>query len=177
MRNFALEGEIAAQSLHLVGSLSYWRTLPAPTFHQHRRVVETSVASIVSVSRLAPDNLIAEMTYAVEEERIAVWNDLCLRFSSIDRMTGGIAAEISGSCAALSAAEVDPLGMVLLLNRLSQPFVAADLDQRVGVAASWLAAHGTILNPTTLAEVDWDQSYREVQSYDDSEGAPWDGAE
>ena len=86
MRNFALEAEISAPARNLAGPLSYWRLLPASTFNQHRVVVETALVSIVSISRLAPDELIGELAYALEEERIDVWNDLCVRFTTIDRM-------------------------------------------------------------------------------------------
>lgn len=178
MRNFALEAEISAQARNLAGPLSYWRLLPASTFNQHRVVVETALVSIVSISRLAPDELIGELAYALEEERIDVWNDLCVRFTVIDRMAHGVAAEISGSFAALSASQADPLGFVLLLNRLCQPFTPVDLGQRISVASSWLAAHGTLLNPTTLADVDWQQSHRYPSHSDDDDCSPvWEGLE
>lgn len=174
MRNHALEAELAAHARHSSGPLSYWRTLPAPVFQQQAKAVETATLSIVAVSRLAPGHLISDLTHSVEEERIPVWNELARRFTVLDGMHNGLAADISGSFAALSASEADPLGLVLLLGRLSEPYIRPDTSIRIGIAATWLATRGALLNTTSLSEVDWHQFDRDPAS-DEDNGSWGDG--
>ncbi len=75
----------------------------------------------------------------------------------------GLNAEIAGSAAALSAHAYSPLGLVMLLNMLSQPYTRMDPAARLAIAATWLGERGVILNRTTMAEVDWYQSGRGYQ--------------
>lgn len=163
MRNLAFEQQLAALREHSVGPLSWWRTLTFHEFGKGAAVVETAVASIAAVSRLAPPELIAEITLAVEEEKARVWNDLSMRYAAMDAMTLGLCWEIAGSCAALSAREMDPLGLVLLLKSLSEPYVSHDPDTRLFVASTWLGDRGSLLNQTSLSQIDWWQSERGFQ--------------
>jgi hypothetical protein len=163
MRNIELENELSALSRNLVSPLAYWRTLPLPSFEAEARVVETSVASLISVSRLAPPELISELLTAEAEERMPIWNDLSAHFMQLDRSVLGLCWDVAGSCAALSADQLDPLGLILLLKTLSEPYITSDRDVRMEVAVSWLLRAGTLLNPTVLSQVDWFQSARGYQ--------------
>ncbi|MGY2735586.1 hypothetical protein [Sphingomonas sp. UYP23] len=163
MRNIALEEELSALSRHLISPLSYWRTLSATTFAGEVGVVETSVASLISVSRLAPPELISELLTAQFEERVPVWNDLAVHFHQLDRATLGLCWDIAGSCAALSAHQLDALGLVTLLKALAEPYVSIDPTTRINTAVSWLTLAGTLLNPAVLSQVDWFQSDRGYQ--------------
>ena len=160
MRNIALEDQLEALSDRGSGPLTWWRTLSCTSFLADARIVETAVVSIVSVSRLAPPALIAELTAMPEDELAPTWNDLAATFFQLDGMMLGLAYEIGGSCAALSARQVDPLGTVLLLKALSEPYTNLDPDTRIWVASTWLAERGSVLNQTTLSTVDWWQSTR-----------------
>lgn len=164
MRNIAFEDQLAALGDRGSGPLSWWRTLSCTSFLADARIVETAVISIVSVSRLAPPALIAELAERPEDELAAAWNDLASLFFSFDAMSLGLCYEIGGSCAALSARHVDPLGTLLLLKALSAPYVSLDPDTRIWVASTWLAERGSLLNQTTLSEVDWFQSSRGHQT-------------
>jgi len=81
----------------------------------------------------------------------------------MDSMSLGLCYEIGGSCAALSARQVDPLGSILLLKALSEPYIMLDPETRIYVAGSWLAERGTLLNQTTLSSIDWWQTARGYQ--------------
>ncbi|MFL0587660.1 hypothetical protein [uncultured Sphingomonas sp.] len=164
MRNIALEDQLAALGDRGTGPLSWWRTLSCTSFLADARVVETAVVSIVSVSRLAPPALISELTALPDDELAPAWNDLASHFFSLDSMSLGLCYEIGGSCAALSARQIDPLGTILLLKALAEPYVSLDPDTRIWVASTWLADRGSLLNQTTLSQVDWFQSARGHQA-------------
>ena len=163
MRNVALEHHIAALCDRGIGPLSWWRTLSFTDFSAEARIVETAAASIIAVSRLAPPDLIAELTAVREEEKAPVWNDLAIRFLELDAMSLGLSYEIAGTCAALSALQLSALGTVLLLKALSEPYVTLDPPARLWVAGTWLEHRGSLLNRTTLSEVDWHQTGRGIQ--------------
>lgn len=169
MRNFAFEHQLASLAEYSVGPLAWWRSLSFIDFSRGAAVVETAIASLVAVSRLVPPELIAEMTVATEEERRPVWNDLATRFSALDAMSLGLCWDIAGSCAALSAREMDPLGLVMLLKSLSEPYITHDPDTRLFVASTWLGERGTLLNQTSLGEVDWHQLTSEPQPFSEGE--------
>lgn len=160
MRNIALEDQLEALGDRGSGPLTWWRTLSFTNFLADAKIVETAVVSIVSVSRLAQPELIAELTVTPEDELAPAWNDLAACFFGLDGMSLGLCYEIGGSCAALSARQIDPLGTVLLLKALSEPYVSLDPETRIWVASTWLAERGSLLNQTTLSAVDWWQSER-----------------
>lgn len=165
MRNIAFENELEALGDRGIGPLSWWRTLSCTAFLADARVVETAVVSIVSVSRLAPPALIAELATVPDDELAPTWNDLATVFFSMDAMALGISYEIGGSCAALAARQVDPLGTVMLLKALSEPYITLDPETRIWVASTWLSERGTLLNQTTLSGIDWWQSARGHQQH------------
>ena len=160
MRNIALEDQLDALRDRGSGPLSWWRTLSCSSFIADARVVETAVISIISVSRLAPPALISEIAAIPDDELAPTWNDLAVNFFSMDSMSLGLCYEIGGSCAALSARQVNPLGSVLLLKALSEPYIMLDPETRIYVASTWLAERGTLLNQTTLSSIDWGQTAR-----------------
>lgn len=164
MRNIALEDQLAALGDRGTGPLSWWRTLSCADFNSEARIVETAVASIISVSRLAPPALIAELAALPDDELAPVWNDLAMHFFSLDAMSLGLLYEIGGSCAALSCRQIDALGTVLLLKALSEPYISLDPDTRIWVASTWLSERGSLLNQTTLSQIDWWQSSRGYQA-------------
>lgn len=170
MRNIELEDQLAALDDRGSGPLSWWRTLSSSDFNTEAKVVQTAVVSIVSVSRLAPPGLISELTTTLSEDLAPTWNDLASVFFSLDAMSMGLCYEIGGSCAALSALQIDPLGTILLLKALAEPYITHDPDTRIWVASTWLADRGSLLNQTTLSEIDWFQSFRGYQQLH-SEGA------
>lgn len=155
MRNVALESEIATQERNLVGPLSLWRRLPASAFVEEAEEIASAVTSLVTATKLAPDWLISEILLQEPVAASPVWNELCVRFDVIDGLNSGIAGDVAGSCAALAATQSDPLGLIHLLNRLSQPLVRVHLGDRLNVAASWLGRCGVLLNASTLSQVDW----------------------
>ncbi|TVV73774.1 hypothetical protein [Sphingomonas solaris] len=164
MRNIALEDQLAALDSRGIGPLSWWRTLPCSDFCSESRIVETAVTSIVSVSRLVPSALIGELAALHDEELAPVWNDLAMRFFALDAMSLGLHYEIGGSCAALACRHIDPLGTLLLLKALSEPYISLDPDTRIWVASTWLSERGSLINQTTLSQIDWWQSARGFQS-------------
>lgn len=106
------------------------------------------------------------MTMAMEEERAIVWNQIATHFLTRDRMRLGLCAEVAGSAAALSANLFSPVGLVTLLNLLSQPYTTMNPEARLATAATWLGERGVILNRATMADVDW---------YDPGSGYPQPG--
>ena len=173
MRNIELENQLEALDYRGSGPLSWWRTLSCTDFLTDARIAQTAVVSIVSVSRLAPPALIAELTAMPEDELSPTWNDLASVFFQLDGMSLGLCYEIGGSCAALSARQVDPLGTILLLKALSEPYTNLDPDTRIWVASTWLAERGAVLNQTTLSTVDWWQSTRGHQQPLLAGGVQW----
>ena len=163
MHNANLERELEAHEKYGTAPLCWWRTLSAEQFAASADIVEAAVASIAAVSQLAPTELVAELTTAMDEERAAVWNDLAAHYLNLDRMQLGLCAEIAGSAAALSANLFDPLGLVTLLNLLSQPYTSMNPAARLATAATWLGERGVILNRATMADTDWYQSSRGYQ--------------
>lgn len=157
MRNVALEGEIATQERNLVGPLSLWRRLPASALFEEVDEIASAVTSLVTATRLAPESLISEILLQGSATEASIWNELCVRFHVIDGMNAGVAGDVAGSCAALSATQSDPLGLIHLLNHLSQPLVRIHLGDRLSVAASWLGRCGVLLNASTLSQVDWNR--------------------
>lgn len=157
MRNLQLEAELAAQNEHNIPPLTWWRCIPANVFIAERAVVETSVASVVSISRLAPPNLIAELLRAQAEEKSPVFLRLATHFLSLDAMHLGILWDIGGSCAALAAADFNTVGLLRTLKALSEPYISAQPERRLAAAATWLAEMGTLLNPVSMAEIDWNE--------------------
>jgi hypothetical protein len=172
VRNVALEGEIATQERNLVGPLSLWRRLPASAFVEEADEISSAVTSLVTATKLAPDWLISEILLQESTATSTVWNELCVRFDVIDGLNAGIAGDVAGSCAALSATQSDPLGLIHLLNRLSQPLVRIHLGDRLSVAASWLGRCGVLLNASTLSQVDWDR-HRFLTHSTALDGAPF----
>ncbi|MBJ6121947.1 hypothetical protein [Sphingomonas mollis] len=164
MRNIAFEDQLEALGDRGSGPLSWWRTSSCTTFLADARIVETAVVSIVSVSRLAPPALIAELATNHEDELAPTWNDLAHLFFSMDAMALGISYDIAGSCAALSARQIDPIGTVMLLKALAEPYITRDPETRIWVASTWLAERGSLLNQTTLSTVDWWQTARGHQT-------------
>ena len=160
MRNIALENQLEALSDRGTGPLCWWRTLSCSNFLADAKIVETAVISIISVSRLAPPALITEIAAVPDDELAPTWNDLAVTFFSMDAMSLGLCYEIGGSCAALSARQIDPLGCVLLLKALAEPYITLDPETRIWVAGTWLAERGGLLNQTTLSSVDWWQTAR-----------------
>lgn len=155
MRNIQLEAELAAHIEHRTPPLTWWRTVPAHVFIAERSVVEAAIASIVAISRLAPSELVAEVLSAESDEKADVYNRLAGHFAVLDHMQLGLLWEIAGSCAALAAADRDPLGLLRTLKSLSEPYISCQQELRLATAATWLAEMGTLLNPTVMAEVDW----------------------
>lgn len=155
MHNHALERELEAHNRFRTAPLCWWRTMSSETFTKNAEIVEAAVASIVAVSRLAPAHLTIDLTTAREEERAQVWNEVSVYYLRLDGMQLGLSAEIAGSAAALSANILDPLGLVMLLNLLSQPYTTMNPAARLATAATWLGTRGSLLNRTTLSEVDW----------------------
>lgn len=172
VRNVALEGEIATQERNLVGPLSLWRRLPASAFVEEAEEIASAVTSLVTATKLAPDWLISEILLQEPEAASSAWNELCVRFHVIDGLNAGVAGDVAGSCAALSAAQSDPLGLIHLLNHLSQPLVRIHLGDRLSVAASWLGRCGVLLNASTLSQVDWDR-HRFLTHSPAIDGAPF----
>jgi hypothetical protein len=164
MRNIGLEDQLEALSDRGTGPLSWWRSISCTSFLADAGIVATAVVSIVSVSRLAPPALIWELTALPEDELAPAWNDLANLFFSFDGMALGLCYEIGGSCAALSARQIDPLGTTLLLKALAEPYIKLDQDTRIWVGSTWLAERGALLNQTTMSQVDWFQSARGHQS-------------
>ncbi len=162
MHNHALERELAAHERYRTAPLCWWRTLSAEAFVADADIVEAAVASIVAVSRLIPPHLVEAMTTAMEEERAGVWNEIAEHFLRIDAMQLGLCAEIAGSAAALSATIFDPIGLVTLLNLLSQPYTTMDPASRLATGGTWLGERGTLLNRTTMADVRWHTPPEEV---------------
>lgn len=160
MRNIALEDQLEALGYRGSGPLSWWRTLSCTDFFVEAKIVETAVVSIISVSRLVPPALIAELTTLDGDDLSATWNDLAAAYFQLDGMMLGLAYEIGGSCAALSARQGDPLGSIMLLKALSEPFVSLEPECRIWVGSTWLAERGALLNQTTLSSIDWWQSTR-----------------
>ena len=169
MRNLELEAELAAHSQHHAPPLTWWRCLPAHVFIAERSTVEASVASVVAISRLASPDLIEDMMHAQDEEKTIVFNRLAGHFFSMDAMQRGLLWEIGGSCAALAAADFDPVALLRTLKALSEPYINAQLERRLASAASWLAEMGGLLNPTTMSEIDWEEVAR--ADYDQSRNA------
>lgn len=165
MRNIAFEDQLEALGDRGTGPLSWWRTLSCTAFLSDARIVETAVVSIVSVSRLAPPALIAELATIPDDELAPTWNDLAHAFFCMDSMALGICYEIGGSCAALASRQADPLGTVMLLKALSEPYITRDPETRIWVASTWLSERGTLLNQTTLSGIDWWQSARGHQQH------------
>jgi len=159
MRNLQLEAELSALFEHSTPPLTWWRTLPAPTFIAERAIVEAAVASLVSASRLARPDLIAELLSAQQEEKTPLFNELAVHFASLDGMQLGLLWEIAGSSAALAAADFDPIGLLRVLKSLSEPYVTAQPELRLAMAATWLGEMGSLLNPTTMSEVEWPRPY------------------
>jgi hypothetical protein len=131
MRNVALEDQIAALCDRGIGPLSLWRTLGFADLVVEARIVDAAAASIIAVSRLAPPDLIAELTAVREEEKAPVWSELAVRFFELDAMTLGLCYEVAGTCAALAALNMDALGTVLLLKALSEPYLQLDPSTRI----------------------------------------------
>lgn len=171
MHNHALQRELEAHERYHTAPLCWWRTLSAEQFAENADIVEAAVASIAAVSRLAPSNLVEELTTAMEEERAQTWNDLAQHYLELDKMQLGLSAEIAGSAAALSANMFDPLGLVTLLNLLSQPYTSMNPAARLATAATWLGERGVLLNRSRLASVEW-QPCRN-QSACDEDGDTW----
>lgn len=155
MRNLQLEAELAAHSEHRAPPLIWWRTLPAVTFIAERAIVEAAVASVVTASRLAPPDLIGEMLSAQAEEKTGVFNRLSQHFTCMDGMNLGLLWEVAGSSSALAAADYDPVGLLRTLKGLSEPYISAQPEIRLSVAATWLGEMGGLLNPKVMSRVDW----------------------
>ena len=166
MHNQALQRELEAHERYCTAPLCLWRTLSAEEFGRSIDVVEAAVASIAAVSCLTPPVLVHEMTMAIDEERAIVWNEIATQFLTRDRMQLGLCAEIAGSAAALSAHLFNPVGLVTLLNLLSQPYTTMNPETRLATAATWLGLRGVILNRASMADVDW---------YDRGSGHPQPG--
>jgi len=172
MYNHALERELNAHDRYHTAPLCWWRTLAAEEFAENADIVEAAVASIAAVSRLAPAHLIDELTTAMEEERARTWNELAAFYMQLDGMQLGLCAEIAGSAAALSANILDPLGLVTLLNLLSQPYTTMNPAARLATAATWLGERGVLLNRATMASVEWMPAWppQDDTTFDGSEG-------
>lgn len=170
MYNRTLQNELEGHAAFNSPPLCWWRSLDAVTFIKNAEVVEAAVASIAAVSRVLQPDLVNELTTAVEEERARVWNEIAIFYMQRDAMQLGLCAEIAGSAAALSASVLDPLGLVLLLNMLSQPYTTMNPAARLATGATWLGERGALLNRTTMAEVDWAAGSSEVV---DSFDAPY----
>lgn len=164
MRNIALDEQLTALNDRGTGPLSWWRTLSYKGFNADAGIVETAMVSVISVTCLAPPTLVGELTTLYPDELAPAWNDLATIFFGFDAMSLGICYDIGGSCAALSARQADPLGSILLLKALSEPYIKHDLDTRIWVASTWLAERGTLLNQNTLSSLDWFQSARGHQT-------------
>lgn len=176
MRNLQLEAELAAHSEHRAPPLIWWRTLPAHTFISERAIVEAAVASVVTASRLAPPDLIGAMLTAQAEEKTAVYNDLAQHFLRMDMMSMGILWEVAGSSSALAAADYDPLGLLRTLKGLSEPYISAQPEVRLSVAATWLAEMGSLLNAKVMSRVDWAKALGE-EGHDPEPVMDWEEAE
>jgi hypothetical protein len=171
-----LEAELAAHSEHRAPPLVWWRTLPASVFMAERGIVEAAIASVVTASRLAPPDLIGDMLSAQAEEKTDVYNRLAVHFACMDAMNMGILWEIAGSCSALAAADYDPVGLLKTLKGLSEPYITAQPEMRLSVAATWLAEMGGLLNAKVMSNVDWEHALGGERRADDD--APlWEEAE
>lgn len=169
MRNLQLEAELAAHSEHRAPPLVWWRTLPASVFIAERGIVEAAIASVVTASRLAPPDLIGDMLSAQAEEKADVYNRLAAHFTCMDAMQLGILWEVAGSCSALAAADYDPVGLLRTLKGLSEPYITAQPEMRLSIAATWLSEMGSILNAKVMSRVDWDHALgRERRADDDT---------
>ncbi|WP_294284349.1 hypothetical protein [uncultured Sphingomonas sp.] len=176
MRNLQLEAELSAHSEHRAPPLIWWRTLPAVTFIAERAIVEAAVASIVTASRLAPADLIGEMLSAQAEEKTAVYNQLSQHFTCMDAMNLGLLWEVAGSSSALAAADYDPIGLLRTLKGLSEPYISAQPEVRLSVAATWLGEMGGLLNPKVMSRIDWARALG-VDPTDDGDSTVWEEAE
>ena len=172
MHNRTLERELEAHEKYCTAPLCWWRTLSAEEFAENADIVEAAVASIAAVSKLAPPNLVEELTTAMDEERAQTWNDLADHYLQLDGMQLGLCAEIAGSAAALSANILDPRGLVTLLNLRSQPYITMNPAARLATAATWLAERGVLLNRATMASVEWMPAWppQDDTTFDGSEG-------
>lgn len=169
MYNHALIRELEGHAAFNSPPLCWWRSLDAATFIENADVVEAAVASIAAASRIVQPNLLDDLTTAIEEERARVWNEIAVFFMQRDAMQLGLCAEIAGSAAALSASVLDPLGLVLLLNLLSQPYTTMNPAARLATGATWLGERGVLLNRTALAAVEWVPGPQGVNSSFDGE--------
>jgi hypothetical protein len=168
MRNLQLEAELAAHSEHRAPPLVWWRSLAASVFIAERGIVEAAVASVVTASRLAPPDLIGDMLSAQAEEKTDVYNRLAAHFACMDAMNLGVLWEVAGSCSALAAAAYDPIGLLRTLKGLSEPYITAQPEMRLSVAATWLSQMGGILNPTVMSGIDWEHALGGERRADDA---------
>jgi len=175
MRNLQLEAELAAHSEHRAPPLIWWRSLAASVFIAERCIVEAAVASVVTASRLAPPDLIGDMLSAQAEEKTDVYNRLAAHFTCLDGMNLGVLWEVAGSCSALAAADYDPVGLLRTLKGLSEPYITAQPEMRLSVAATWLSKMGGILNPTVMSRIDWEHALGGERRDDD--GSIWEEPE
>ncbi|TXC72126.1 hypothetical protein FSB78_15115 [Sphingomonas ginsenosidivorax] len=175
MRNLQLEAELAAHSEHRAPPLIWWRSLAASVFIAERCIVEAAVASVVTASRLAPPDLIGDMFSAQAEEKTDVYNRLAAHFTCLDGMNLGVLWEVAGSCSALAAADYDPVGLLRTLKGLSEPYITAQPEMRLSVAATWLSEMGGILNPTVMSRIDWEHALGGKRRDDD--GSIWEEPE
>ena len=175
MRNLQLEAELSAHSEHRAPPLVWWRSLAASVFIAERCIVEAAVASVVTASRLAPPDLIGDMLSAQAEEKTDVYNRLAAHFTCLDGMNLGVLWEVAGSCSALAAADYDPVGLLRTLKGLSEPYITAQPEMRLSVAATWLSEMGGILNPTVMSRIDWEHALGGERRDDD--GSIWEEPE